>query len=77
MGSPRKVYVPQSDGEITLTPDGDVDAARTFRVDAHLVSPRSNDEQQELLLRVEGARLATAKDEPTGSSSSAAAGSPS
>lgn len=80
MAGPAKVRVPQADGEITLTPGGDVDAARTYQVADHLVSPRSNDEQQQLLTLVDGARLATKGDmpkpDPSGSGT-AAAGTPS
>lgn len=64
MAGPTQVRVPQADGEITFTPDGNPDAARTFKVTDHLVSPRSNDEQQQLLVLVEGARLATKGDQP-------------
>lgn len=70
-----KVYVPQEDGEIVFTPGGDLDAQRTFAVNAHLVSPRSNDEQQQLLQLVDGARLATKKDLASAGSATAA-GSP-
>lgn len=61
MAAPRKVRVPQADGEIIFT-GGDPDAPRTFQVDDHLVSPRNNDEQADLLRLVDGARLATPKE---------------
>jgi hypothetical protein len=64
MAGPTQVHVPQADGEITFTIAGDVDDKHTFRVTDHLVSPRSNDEQQQLLVLVEGARLATKGDLP-------------
>lgn len=61
MAAPRKVRVPQADGEIVFG-TGTPGEARTYQVDNHLVSPRSNDEQDDLLRLVEGARLATPKE---------------
>ena len=60
MAAPRKVRVPQSGGEVILTPGGE--EPRVFQVEDHLVSPRTNDEQQRLLQLVDGARLATPKE---------------
>lgn len=61
MAAPRKVRVPQADGTVTFS-GGTPDDSRTFQVDDHLVSPRTNDEQDDLLRLVEGARLATPKE---------------
>lgn len=61
MAAPRKVRVPQADGEIRFS-GGTEDDTRTFQVDNHLVSPRTKDEQGDLLRLVEGARLATPKE---------------
>jgi hypothetical protein len=55
----RKVHVPQTDGEIVFTSG---DGQRRFVIDDHLASPRTVDEQQQLLALVDGARLATAKE---------------
>jgi hypothetical protein len=75
MAGPRKVRVPQEDGTITFG-NGIPEEERVFQVKDHLVSPRSNDEQEQLLLRVDGARLATKNDEPPGSSPPPASGTP-
>ena len=61
MAAPRKVRVPQADGEIVITPGGLPDEARTYQVTNHLASPRTLDEQAALLM-VDGARLATPKE---------------
>jgi hypothetical protein len=49
-----KVHVPQADGEIVFTRQGE---SRTVKVIDHLVSPRTNVERAELLQLVEGAKL--------------------
>lgn len=73
----RKVRVPQVDGEIVFSRGGDPDDVRRFVVQDHIVSPRSIDEQTELLALVDGSRLATAKevDAPPTVTDDAAAGS--
>lgn len=50
-----KVHVPQADGEIVFTGHS---GKRTFRVTDHMVSPKNDDERAQLLLLVEGAKLA-------------------
>lgn len=64
MSSPRKVHVPQEDGEITVTPGGVIEDARTYVITDHLASPRTNAEQQQLLALVDGAHLARAEKAP-------------
>lgn len=66
MGASQKVHVPQEDGELVLTSyEGSDDGTpRTFRVQGHLVSPANSTERDQLLRLVDGARKATAADEP-------------
>ena len=56
----QKVRVPQADGEIRFTENGD--EVTTHVVTDHLVSPRTVAERDRLLQRIDGARLATARD---------------
>lgn len=73
MALDSKVRVPQKDGQISIAVGGD--EPRTWNVSDHLVSPQSYAEQDLLLSRVDGARLASEKElDAAASSSSTAAG---
>lgn len=73
MAQNLKLHVPQLDGEIVLTRDGNPDDVRTLQVSDHIISARNVDERDELLRLVDGARSATPKEsggsEPTVKSS--------
>jgi hypothetical protein len=60
-----KVHVPQEDGEVVLTIEGNPDNVRRFVISDHIASPRNLDEQTQLLQLVDGSRVATAKDLPS------------
>lgn len=58
-----KVKVPQKDGSLTITYDGDASTAHTFVVKDHIVSAR-DDRDLLALLRLDGATLSEG-DVPT------------